>query len=205
MSIFVSQPGPPDEGPRPSDGNATPPPAPAAQRERAFADALAHDLRAPLRSIDSFNAIRQQLGITAQVGVSTPGIYSIDETTLAGYAMAKYGFDLGSVLGVVPVHIGVEGLDQFGIGDGVRRLVQTSSADDDCAHGTPGTQAKTPDFATFPLRGQSMTRLSHGHTDEIVMQRNQNGGALDQCMRSPVWGWVRLKAAACSNRRGARA
>ncbi|KQN05144.1 TonB-dependent receptor [Sphingobium sp. Leaf26] len=50
-----------------------------------------------LRSIDSFNAIRQQLGITAQVGVSQPGIYSINETTLAGYAMAKYGFDLGSV------------------------------------------------------------------------------------------------------------
>ncbi len=50
-----------------------------------------------LRSMDSFNAIRQQLGITAQVGVSAPGIYSIDETTLAGYAMAKYGFDLGSV------------------------------------------------------------------------------------------------------------
>lgn len=60
MSIFVSQPGPPDEGPRPSDGNATPPPAPAAQRERAFADALAHDLRAPLRSIDSFAGLLER-------------------------------------------------------------------------------------------------------------------------------------------------
>lgn len=50
-----------------------------------------------LRSMDSFNAIRQQLGITTPVAVSEPGIYSINETTLAAYAMAKYGFDLGNV------------------------------------------------------------------------------------------------------------
>lgn len=50
-----------------------------------------------LRSMDSFDAIRQQLGITTPVSVSVPGIYSINETTLAAYAMAKYGFDLGNV------------------------------------------------------------------------------------------------------------
>lgn len=60
MSIFVSQSGHPDEGPRPSDGNVTSPLAPAAQSERAFADALAHDLRAPLRSIESFAAMLER-------------------------------------------------------------------------------------------------------------------------------------------------
>lgn len=50
-----------------------------------------------LRPIDSFNQIREQLGITTPVAVSEPGIYSIDETTLGAYAMAKYGFDMGAV------------------------------------------------------------------------------------------------------------
>lgn len=60
MSIFVSQSGLPDEGPRPSEGSVASPPADAAQRERAFADALAHDLRAPLRSIDSFAGLLER-------------------------------------------------------------------------------------------------------------------------------------------------
>ena len=60
-------------------------------------------------------------------------------------------FNVSGVLGVVAIHVGVESLDELGIGDGVRRLVQTSSADDDCAHGTPMDWTKTRDFATIHL------------------------------------------------------
>ena len=62
MSSFASQPGLPDDGSRPSEGSDPSPPQPpfALPRERAFADALAHDLRAPLRAIDNFAALLER-------------------------------------------------------------------------------------------------------------------------------------------------
>jgi len=60
MSSFVNPPGLPDAAPRPPDTGASTPAAPAALRERAFADALAHDLRAPLRSIENFAALLER-------------------------------------------------------------------------------------------------------------------------------------------------
>jgi len=44
------------------------------------------------------------------------------------------GFDVGSMVGVEPGHVGVERLDQFVVGDGVGRLEQARPADDNCAH-----------------------------------------------------------------------
>lgn len=60
MSSLAIQPGPPDETARSPGTGATAPPAPAALRERAFADALAHDLRAPLRSIENFAGLLER-------------------------------------------------------------------------------------------------------------------------------------------------
>lgn len=60
MSSFASQSGSPVEAARSPDTGASVPPAPAALRERAFADALAHDLRAPLRSIENFAALLER-------------------------------------------------------------------------------------------------------------------------------------------------
>lgn len=56
MSSFATQSGPTPETAQSPETDATVRPAHAALRERAFADALAHDLRAPLRSIENFAA-----------------------------------------------------------------------------------------------------------------------------------------------------
>lgn len=56
MSSFASQPGFPEDGPPPTAASGPPSP-PAVPRERAFVDALAHDLRAPLRAIENFAAL----------------------------------------------------------------------------------------------------------------------------------------------------
>lgn len=60
MPSFASQPGHPAEGPRGSDGSGALPSTLAASCDRAFADALAHDLRAPLRSIENFAALLER-------------------------------------------------------------------------------------------------------------------------------------------------
>lgn len=63
MSSFAAQSGSPHESARSPGTDASAPAAPAAPaalRERAFADALAHDLRAPLRSIENFAALLER-------------------------------------------------------------------------------------------------------------------------------------------------